>query len=402
MEALRNRGFFIHKGSFTRERKLGFEQLVTFMLRSMQTSATLALERFFREQKQEVCVRQQSYSEARNKVDPAFFRGLFEISAQTSYEVERQTWRGYRVSAIDGTHLALPNCLALKLHFGTYGRGNTSATARASILYDVLNKVVLDAQIAPVSVDERTLALRHLSAFEYINKQDKELFLFDRGYPSWEMIASLQAAHLRFLMRVPSSFNPQITALAQPDSTISIQRGEKTYTLRVLKFLLPSGEQETLLTDLFDESLTCADFRELYFFRWPVETKYDELKNKLQIENFSGRTVRAITQDFFITMYLSNLAAMAWWEGKELSDLQRKGKQTKYRYIPNMSHAIATVRDFFAQVLLSPDPFLRSLLFERIVRSIAESVVPVRPERSVPRSISPRNSKFHHNSNPNF
>jgi hypothetical protein len=81
--------------------------------------------------------------------------------------------------------------------------------------------------------------------------------------------------------------------------------------MRVLKFELNSGIIETLITNIFDEDFTVADFKELYFKRWSIEVKYNEIKNKLQIENFTGETPIAIEQDFYATMYLANMVALA-------------------------------------------------------------------------------------------
>lgn len=58
--------------------------------------------------------------------------------------------------------------------------------------------------------------------------------------------------------------------------------------LRVLKVVLDTGEVEILITNLTEDELKYEDSKELYFKRWGIETKFDELKNKFQIENFSG------------------------------------------------------------------------------------------------------------------
>jgi hypothetical protein len=39
-------------------------------------------------------------------------------------------------------------------------------------------------------------------------------------------------------------------------------------------------------------------FSDLYYKRWSIETKYSQLKQKLELENFSGRLVENIKQDF--------------------------------------------------------------------------------------------------------
>ena len=69
---------------------------------------------------------------------------------------------GYRVSAIDGSKLQIPDDQTLKIFFGTMGKDNNAATAQASALYDVLNNVIIDAQLEPLATGERELAARHI------------------------------------------------------------------------------------------------------------------------------------------------------------------------------------------------------------------------------------------------
>jgi len=306
------------------------------------------------------------------------------------------------VSAIDGSTIALPSCPELLEYFGGCGRGAHSATGRTSLLYDVLNKVVMDAELTSLSIDERTLAKKHIETFARIEKREKEIVLFDRGYPAWQLIGALASKGIHFLMRVPRNFNPVIDRTTSQDSVFSIEREDATHTLRVIKFVLPCGEEETLLTDVLDEALTAKDFETLYFYRWPIETKYDELKNKLELENFSGRSVCTILQDFFTTMFMSNLTAAVWWEAKEEADKLREGKSNKFEYIPNMNHAIGVMRDRLVRVLISSDPETRSDQLLKIIRSVTRNVIPVRPDRSCPRNSSPRKSKFHHNRKSNL
>ena len=51
-------------------------------------------------------------------------------------------------------------------------------------------------------------------------------------------------------------------------------------------------------------------FQELYFYRWPVELKYKELKSRLAIEEFSSATTTSVFQEFYINMLLSNLSSL--------------------------------------------------------------------------------------------
>ena len=67
---------------------------------------------------------------------------------------------------------------------------------------------------------------------------------------------------------------------------------------------------ETLVTNIYDNTITPSKFKELYFLRWGVESKYKELKNSLKIEEFSGTKPIAIEQDFYASIYLSMVGAL--------------------------------------------------------------------------------------------
>jgi hypothetical protein len=123
---------------------------------------------------------QQAFSEARKKLKWEAFRELFEATVEAAYRGEIKRWRGYRLLAIDGSKINLPNDPGLREYFGTTGAGNSSPCAQGSILYDIENDLVVDARIESMGVDERTLA--------GMASCGKELILFDRGYPSMEFI----------------------------------------------------------------------------------------------------------------------------------------------------------------------------------------------------------------------
>ena len=48
-------------------------------------------------------------------------------------------------------------------------------------------------------------------------------------------------------------------------------------------------------------------FKELYFLRWGIETYYDELKNKIKLEHFTGYSKTSVLQDFFCAVFITNL-----------------------------------------------------------------------------------------------
>src|SRR3712207_3963353 len=124
------------------------------------------------------------------------------------------------------------------------------------------------------------------------NRTESELILFDRGYPGTKFFSFLKENNVEFLMRTKVNFSKDIKNAKQPDQIINIKNGKEVLTVRVVRFLLSSGIEEVLITSLLDKKYTLEDLKELYFKRWCVEVKYDELKNRLEIENLDRKSTR--------------------------------------------------------------------------------------------------------------
>lgn len=177
-----------------------------------------------------------------------------------------------------------------------------------------------------------------------------------------------------------------------------------TFALRLsksLNLLTVSGEEETLITNITDKRLGVKAFKKLYFMRWPVEIKYDIVKNKLQLENFNTRTVIGIGQDFYAAMYLTNLVAATAIDAKTEIDANRKDKDNKHQYKANTNELIGILKDKFVFAVSQRRPKTQSRLIAEIVKEVARYVVPIRLERIQPRNPSPRRSRFHHNQKAN-
>ena len=380
---------------FTRRRKMPFPDLIRFMLTRRKGSTQNELERFFDLMDMERNMTQQAFSEARLKIKDSAFSRLFYATVECAYEGHYDTWNGYRVLTIDGSKIALPDIELLGQIYGTMGADSSSPTAQASVCYDVLNRYVVDALIEPLSKDERTLALEHVKNLEKGVRLEKELVVCDRGYISFCFVRSLAEAGITSLMRVKRGFNSDIDAQTEADGTVVLRKtGYPDMPVRVVKFLLPTGETETLATTLWEPSLTVDDFKALYFLRWKVETRFDEVKNKLEIENFTGNSVLAVRQDFYATMYMTNMASAAWWDAQNIVVSERENKNNKYEYQVNVNHEIGILKDRLIFALTLPNP---SAEVEKILICLAKRVCPVKPGRSCKRNKSPRNSKFHSN-----
>jgi len=379
---------------FTRRRKLPFEKLCLFLLGIVHECLCVAFRRFTEKIEEDIEMTEQSLSEARDKIKWEAFAGLFEKTGTFAYTGDYDRWNGYRVWGNDGSKLGLPNYPSLAKVFGDE---KGSPTARASILYDVLNYTVFDAQISPLTVDERSLTKKHIDGLvERMGIQlDRELIISDRGYPSEDMIEYHEKNGLFYLMRVREKFNVDVDN--QKSNAGYVRIGQ--YKVRVIKVVLDTGEVETLLTNLTEN----FDFKELYYKRWGVEKEYDVLKNTLEIENFSGKTETAIKQDFYIHMIASNILAASFWEAQELVDAERNSKDdNKYEYKVNIAQAASVLRDYLIPAILANSPRKRDKLLNKMHTLMAQSVVPIRPDRVVMRKPNNRKAKFHYNRKSNL
>ena len=320
------------------------------------------------------------------------FRSLINLRYCGEHEIE--LLHGYQIFAVDGSDIALPDTSDLLEAFGGTGRNADSPTARASVLYDVLNDFIIDAAMEDMRVSERDLAVRHIHRLDTFCPQLKKLLIFDCGYPSSILLRELYEQSLHFLMRVRSKWDLAVDNASEPDSLVRLPDG---LIVRVVKFQLPSGETETLITDLFE--LPIEAFPKLYFMRWPVETKYDILKKKLALENFS----RTLKERDFTGILGLDASDQLGGGGSSRSQRQREdpgkrvGKDNKYLYVANLNQIIATLRYHLAAscFLTSKEERLRAL--DIMTDEIRKSVVPIRPGRSARRSPNPRKAKYHHN-----
>ena len=131
--------------------------------------------------------------------------------------------------------------------------------------------------------------------------------------------------------------------------------------------------------------------------RWEIETNYNDMKNKLEIENFSGTSPLAVKQDFYATMFLKNLAAMMIFENADLIKELHDSDENQYQYKANMNTVISILKTDLIEMLVTNSKRKRSAILRHIYDEISKAVIPVRHDRFFPRKKSHLHSKFHQN-----
>ena len=299
--------------AFTRSGKLSFSNLIYFVLQSVHKSIPINYARFLENFPSDlpIFVSKQAISKARQGISHKAFLELFRLSVKQFYfqPVNLRTWNGFHIYAVDGSTIQIPES---KENYEVFG-GNPNKTkiisplASASVLYDVINDILIDVSLHPYRYNERESAKAHV---DFLPRFPNSIILFDRGYPSEDMFHYLNSKGILFLMRVPKTFKKAISEQEDALFTYPASCNKESLTLRSIHFLLEDGSTEYLVTNLMPEQIAKENFPDLYQFRWGVESKYRELKNRLEIEAFNSIKPASIQQEFFAAMYLSNLVAV--------------------------------------------------------------------------------------------
>lgn len=381
---------------FTRKRKLGFTEVSSMILKGMKRGLHAGITEFLEGTKTEVEeYSKAAFCKARQRIKPSAFEDLFRTTAISFYETpEYKTFNGYRVCAIDGSDINLPNTKELLKIYGSepYSNGSIQVQSLVSCLDDVLNHVIIDASMNHYQSNERKLALEHLSKL-YEIRTEKELLIMDRGYPSEELMRAIEDKGFKYLMRVNKDNFFREIRKAKADCKLCRETKDGKLYYRLVLITLKNGTTEALITNL-EEDFTKEMLMNLYQLRWGIETKYDDLKNKLQIENFSGIDPVCILQDFYSTIFLSNLLSYIEADCSDELEKINSSEQYKHEYKINTNHAIFVLKKSVVQMLISDSPKEQKKLFAKIEDELFQCLSPVRKDRSFPRDKKHQALKF--------
>ena len=84
-------------------------------------------------------------------------------------------------------------------------------------------------------------------------------------------------------------------------------KNQKAIKVRISKLVLNTGEIEYLLTNIPEDIIAPEEMKETYFKRWQIEIGYDIIKNKLHLENITGKTRITTEQEFYAQIYTFNV-----------------------------------------------------------------------------------------------
>jgi hypothetical protein len=358
-------------------------------------------------------VTEEAFAKARKNLPLDFWLALLLLLVER-FEAEHRNsmrFRQFRLLAIDGTRLALPNEKPLRDFYGTAKNGSGQHTAQAQmvLLQSPLTRLPVAYQLDSLKVGEVTMA-RKLSS----HLRNDDLVLLDAGYCSYGLMWDIQNRGASFCMRVRFGLNlrTQRCLQGQDDKLVrwtpKDSRGQwrkeglsRSINLRLIQYRIPGFQTIKLLTNVLSpQVLSFDDFSRLttnpdvarklmpgvYHLRWQIETTYREMKVVQQMEGgLRSKIPASIAYEVagHVLLYL-----LIRWTMVEAAE--------KYGLDPlriSFQNAVRELMLIWPTMVVSSPEWVEKTLWPRLLERIAAVTVPLRPGRSYPRNKKKKSKK---------
>ena len=416
--------FVIDEKRFTRDSKFSFKDYVTFFCVNKGTSNQADLEDFIEDDfiNNLETITRQALSKQRVFINPLVFKEISkEYLRLIGYNRNNhffKEYKGFRLYGGDGSDFEIPDFEEVRRDFGIKDtpKYRKPAMAKFSSIMDLLNGFILDGIIGNYKQAELPLMHQNLDNIQDLIIPEKSIFIFDRGYNAMELYAHIMSINSYFIVRLKDkSYIDERYTIKENDSEIKIKLTkdrikkfhnpslkeeygkEEHLNLRILTIELDNGKTETLLTNIFNKEFQIEDFKELYNLRWGIETNYNTMKNRLNIENYSGKKRITIEQDIYskflkynVFQYYENYFALL------INRIKRqKGKSGLFKV--NQAHLIRKLKKYLPIMILNPTPETIRTYTKKLITSCTKS-----PNKCTKKQTTKRNPKKQRKFNLNY
>ena len=338
-----------------------------------------------------------AFTQARYKIRHEFFRELAQKSIAHCEAAKTKLWKGHRLLGADGSTLNLPISRDIVSHFGVFSTtelGLRTCLARVLFLYDILNDVIVNGEISPISTGEKSLLKKSLPS----NNNRKDIYILDRGFGHYCTIVECLMQR-KFCVRISenSRFARGLMAKKGNDIITTWQPSPRErenanknkiacipLTVRVVKVKLKSGETQLIVSNLLNQNFySTSDIRQLYHHRWGIEEGFKKFKPKMKVEQFGCKKAHGIYQEFYAHIFCFNMIALVGLAANTL--VHHKTRFRKRRYKFNWQNAFRFLRNKIVHFLSSINQI--SQTFHQLIQQILNSIIAIVPGRSFVRDL---------------
>ena len=391
---------------FTRDRKLGFVQLIHFFLCMGSGCINHELLKYFYFLPDEVPTA-SAFIRQRAKLLPETFHHIL-----TQFNLRFPTkglWGRYSLIAADGCEFNIArNPQDPSTFHPASGRSKKGFNSLHTIsLYDLLSKRYLDVVIQPGRHKNEFAALCQLID-RYIYG-GCPIFVADRGFASHNVFAHALEKGCFFAIRakdvntrrllaadsLPQQIDKWVDVIltrskskkkrlhpelapfyryickAVPFDFITDSCPEYPMRLRVVRFQIAEGVYENIITNLPSDEFSLEQIKHIYHLRWGQETSFRDLKHTIGTANFHSKSPEYIGFEILCRMTLYNFCTIITME------VPIKKRTGKWEYQVNLSMAIKICFEFLSD-RMGPGS---------VNDLISRYILPIRPERTYARQL---------------
>ena len=342
-------------------------------------------------------ITKQDFSKQRQKFSYKVFKDMNNDFVRDFYKSEEYEglFKGRIVVIIDGSKSEIPNTPESKEWANIKENSLTNRKASRTLFSTIIDAkygIVLDSILGKSDSSERELAKQHIKNIESLVNFKDLILIFDAGYYSLELKLFLEKICINYIFRLaPNVYEKEISQMTGRDEILQIsnissrRKAIKDEHLlevakklpyikaRIVKIPIVNPKEETedmiLLTNLSSKVANTFEIGGLYSNRWEIEVNYDRLKNKMELENYSGKLENTISQDFYSTIYVFNLAMIL--RNNIQKHLERKNKKKRdeenKEYRTNCNTLIGRVKNRILDLFTSSKDKNKKIL-ERIIK----------------------------------
>jgi len=281
-----------------------------------------------------------AFTKARKRLSLNFFKQISDLVINYFRKAYPSVglWKGFRVKITDGMTITLPESKELRKCFGSRKNqsGKSSAPVQAQFigLFWAFVGICEGFAIGSLKLGEKTGLLKLIRLLK-----EGDLLLADRGFPGYELCCAILKTGAAFLFRLKRDVKPYRRKKLGKQDWLAIFKKPKgcknkdlpeEIQLRLIAVQIPGFRTMYLLTSLVDsEKYRREELIKLYSERWQIETRHNEIKHMLEIENLRSQDKDGIVKEILVKMTIGNLVRLvmleaAQLEGVNVTDLSYK------------------------------------------------------------------------------
>lgn len=336
-----------------------------------------------------------SFTEARKKLDERIFKVLNQRIIQVCPDRLPDRWLGHRLFAVDGSKINLPREL-LQAGYTLPQPGKHYPQGLLSCCYQLKSKTPHDFDLVSHG-NERLCADEHLKML-----QPDDVVVYDRGYFSYASLNLHHQAGVEAIYRLKRRSGKEIDAFIESSESERIitllpnrERQKKireTYPqmafipiqLRLIAYTI-NGNRYYLGTTLLGTSYTIAELTAVYHARWGIEELYKVSKQLIEVDDFHGRSERAVKQELFAHFVLITMSRLCSDASENLLysllNVEPSRSESAEQAIQvNFKNTLSTLSRHLEEVLYAPAHHIQKVISD-VVHSISRYYQKIRPSR---------------------